>query len=53
MAEQLGGPFKKFEDSHFYSESEHCGGSVTVSISKYLPWKAMLFSQRFTHLTET
>jgi hypothetical protein len=36
-------PFEKFVDSHYYSESELCGGAVTVSFSKYLPWKAMHF----------
>jgi hypothetical protein len=32
------GPFAKFVDSPYYSESELCGGAVTVSFSKYLPW---------------
>jgi hypothetical protein len=32
------GPFEKFVDSPYYSESELCGGAVTVSFSKYLPW---------------
>jgi hypothetical protein len=27
----------------YYSESELCGGAVTVSFSKYLPWQAMHF----------
>jgi hypothetical protein len=31
MAEQLRGPFEKFVDSLYYSESELCGGAVTVS----------------------
>jgi hypothetical protein len=31
------GPFEKFVDSPYYSESELCGGAVTVSFSKYLP----------------
>jgi hypothetical protein len=30
-------------------ESELCGGAVTVSFSKYLPWQAMHFLQRSTH----
>jgi hypothetical protein len=30
MAEQRG-PFEKFVDSPYYSESEICGGAVTVS----------------------
>jgi hypothetical protein len=34
---QLCGPFEKFVDSPYFSESELCGGAVTVSFSKYLP----------------
>jgi hypothetical protein len=45
----IGGPFEKF----LYSESELCGGAVTVSFSKYLPWQAMHFSQRSTHFQKT
>jgi hypothetical protein len=30
-------PFEKFVYSPYYSESELCGGVVTVSFSKYLP----------------
>jgi hypothetical protein len=30
MAEQLRGSFEKFVDSPYYSESELCGGAVTV-----------------------
>jgi hypothetical protein len=37
------GPFEKFVDSRYYSESELCGDAVTVSFSKYLPWQAMHF----------
>jgi hypothetical protein len=37
------GPFAKFVDSPYYSETELCGGAVTVSFSKYLPWQAMHF----------
>jgi hypothetical protein len=33
----LRGPFAKLVDSPHYSESELCGGAVTVSFSKYLP----------------
>jgi hypothetical protein len=33
----LRGSFEKFADSPYYSESEICGGAVTVSFSKYLP----------------
>jgi hypothetical protein len=39
------GPFEKFVDSHYYSESELCGGVATVSFTKYLPWQAMHFSK--------
>jgi hypothetical protein len=31
------GPFARFVDSPYYSESELCEGAVTVSFSKYLP----------------
>jgi hypothetical protein len=47
------GPFEKFVDSPYYSESELCGGAVTVSFSKYLPWQAMHFLQRSTHFSKT
>jgi len=30
----------KVRDSPYYSESELCGGAVTVSFSKYLPWQS-------------
>jgi hypothetical protein len=33
MAEQLRGQFEKFVVSSYYSESELCGGAVTVSFS--------------------
>jgi hypothetical protein len=46
------GPFAKFVNSPYYSESELCGGAVTVSFSKYLRWQAMLFLQRPTHFLE-
>jgi hypothetical protein len=52
MAEQRG-PFEKFVDSSYYSESELCGDAVTVSFSKYLPWQAMHFLQRSTHFSKT
>jgi hypothetical protein len=42
------GPFEKFEDSPYYSESELCGGAVTVSFSKYLSWQVMHFLQHST-----
>jgi hypothetical protein len=31
------GPFEKFVESPYYSESELCGGAVMVSCLKYLP----------------
>jgi hypothetical protein len=37
--EQLQAPFEKYLDSPYYSESELCGGAVTVSFSKYFPCK--------------
>jgi hypothetical protein len=43
------GPFETFVGSPNYSESELCGGAVTVSFSKYLPWQAMHFLQRSIH----
>jgi hypothetical protein len=46
------GPFEKFVDSPYYSELELCGGAVTVSFSKYLPWQAMHFLQRSHPLLE-
>jgi hypothetical protein len=52
MAEERG-TFEKFVDSTFHSESELCGGVVTVSCSKYLSRQAMYFLQRFTHLSKT
>jgi hypothetical protein len=47
------GPFSKFVDSPYYSESELCGGAVTVPFLKYLPWQAMHFLQRSTHFSKT
>jgi len=43
-------PFEKFVDSPYYPESELCGGAVTVSLSKYLPWQAMHFVTTFNPL---
>jgi hypothetical protein len=37
----------------YYSESELCGGAVTVSFSKYRPWQVMHFLQRSTHFSKT
>jgi hypothetical protein len=50
MAEQLRGPFENFVHSPYYSELEICGGAVTISFSKYLPWQVMHFLQRSTLL---
>jgi hypothetical protein len=47
------GPFAKFVDSPYYSESELCGRAVTGSFSKYLPWQAMHFLQCSTHFSKT
>jgi hypothetical protein len=33
----VGGPFEKFVDSLYFSESELCGGVMTASFSMYLP----------------
>jgi hypothetical protein len=52
-AMEIRGPFAKFVDSPYYSESELSGGAVTVSFSKYLPWQAMHFLQRSTHFSKT
>jgi len=38
------GPFEKFMDSPYYSESELCGSAVTVSFPKYLPWQDALLT---------
>jgi hypothetical protein len=46
-------PLEKFVDSPYYSESELCGGAVTVSFSKYLSWQAMHFLQRSTQFSKT
>jgi uncharacterized membrane protein len=35
-----------------YSESELFGGAVTVYFSKYLPWQAIHFLQRSTHVLQ-
>jgi hypothetical protein len=50
---QIREPFAKFVDSPYYSESELCGGAMTVSFSRYLPWQAMHFLERSTHFSET
>jgi hypothetical protein len=48
----LRGPSEIFVDSAYYSESELCGGAVTVSFSKHLPWQAMHFLQSSTHFSK-
>jgi hypothetical protein len=45
-------PFEKFVDSPYYSESELCGGVVTVSFLKYLSWQAMHFLQYSTYFSK-
>jgi hypothetical protein len=47
------GPFEKFVDSPYCSDSELCGGAVTVSFSNYLPWQVMHFLQRSAHVSKT
>jgi hypothetical protein len=47
------GPFAKFVDSPYYSESEPCGGEMMVSFSKDLPWQEMHFLQRSAHFSKT
>jgi hypothetical protein len=42
-------PFAKFVDSLYYSKSELCVGTVTVSFSKYRHWQVMHFLQHSTH----
>jgi hypothetical protein len=46
-------PFEKFVESPYYSESELCGGAVTVCFSKYLPWQLMNFLRRSTYFSKT
>jgi hypothetical protein len=50
---KIRGPLEKFVDSPYYSESEICGGAVTVSFSKHLPWQAMHFLHHSTHFSKT
>jgi hypothetical protein len=47
------GPFEKFVDSTYYSETELCGGAMTVSFSKYLPWQVIHFLQLSTRFSKT
>jgi hypothetical protein len=53
MKNDIRGPFEKFVDSPYCSESEICGGAVTVSFSKYLPLQAIYFLQRSTQFSKT
>jgi hypothetical protein len=46
------GPFEKFLDSPYYSESALHGGVVTVSFLKYLPWQVKDFLQSSTHFSK-
>jgi hypothetical protein len=46
------GPFAKFVDSSYYSDSEFCGGVLTDSFWKYLLWQAMHFLQRSTNFSK-
>jgi hypothetical protein len=43
MNRLIWGTFAKFEDSPYHSESELCGGAMTVSFSKFFPWQEMHF----------
>jgi hypothetical protein len=52
IAPSIWGPFEKFVDSPYYSKSELCGGAVTVSFSKHLPWQ-VIHLQRSTHFSKT
>jgi hypothetical protein len=47
------GPFEKFVDSPYYSESELCGDAVTISFLKCLPRQVKHFLQRSTHFSKT
>jgi hypothetical protein len=47
------GLFAKFVDSPYYSELDLCGGVVTVSFQKYLPWQVLHFLQCSTHFLKT
>jgi hypothetical protein len=45
------GPFAKFVDSLCYTESELCGGAVTDSFLKHLPWQATHLLHRSTRFS--
>jgi hypothetical protein len=47
------GLYEKYVDSPYYSKSELCGGMVTVSFLKYLPWQGVHFLQHSTHFSKT
>jgi hypothetical protein len=50
---EVRGLFEKFVDLPYYSESELCGGAVTVFFTKYFPWQAMHILQRSTLFSKT
>jgi hypothetical protein len=39
--------------THLITPSRNCGGAVTASFSKHLPWQAIHFLQRSTHFSKT
>jgi hypothetical protein len=45
--------YMRVMDPPYYSESEICGGAVTISFSTYLPWQAMHFLQLNIHFSKT
>jgi hypothetical protein len=47
------GPVRSSWTHLITSESELCGGAMTVFFSKYLPWKAIQFLLRSTHFSKT
>jgi hypothetical protein len=47
------GPFEKFADSPYYSQSKQGGATVTVPFSKYVPWQVMHFLQSSIHFSKT
>jgi hypothetical protein len=51
--QDIRGPFENFVESPYYSESELCGGAVTVSFSKYLPWQEIYFLKWSIHFSKT
>jgi hypothetical protein len=53
LVDEYEGRLKSSGTQRYDSELEFCGGAVTVSFSKYLPWQEMYFLQRSTHFSET